>query len=183
MRVLVAGSGGQGILTFGRLLAYTAINRNWQVSCLPTYGAEMRGGYVYCLIIISNTREVSSPVSGRVDVGIFMQEKMLRLLSHYVKPGGTLLLNCSLVHTEPETKFRTWEIDATNLAESLGNLQVANMVMSGALGYLINKEYFPCQVSDLSSVLEETLGNKENLPLCEKALTLGWKTIEEKWKT
>ncbi len=181
--MLAAGSGGQGILTLGRVMAYAAMNRQWQVSCLPAYGAEMRGGYVYCLIIMSSRRGLLSPVSGRVDAGIFMQERMLRLLAHYIKPGGTMLLNSSLVRPDPELKFKTIDIAASQLAESLGNLQVANMVMAGALGCLINREYLPLEMVDLMAGLEKTVGRKEALESSRKALETGWSLMEQQWKT
>ncbi|MCM8768190.1 MAG: 2-oxoacid:acceptor oxidoreductase family protein [Candidatus Omnitrophica bacterium] len=183
LRVLVAGSGGQGILTLGRLLAYAAIHRQWSVSCLPTYGAEMRGGYVYCLIVISGNRGIFSPVSGQVDIGLFMHERMLRLLRQNVKPEGTLLLNSSLIQGEQELTFKKLFIPASEMAESLGNLQVANMVMGGALGCLISQMFLPLEMADLISGIEQAVGKKEARETSEKALWAGWRWAEEKWKS
>ncbi|MGB9677393.1 MAG: 2-oxoacid:acceptor oxidoreductase family protein, partial [Candidatus Ratteibacteria bacterium] len=63
VKIILGGSGGQGILTLGKLFSYAGIKKNYYISCLPTYGAEMRGGYIYCFVIISKKKEIFSPLS------------------------------------------------------------------------------------------------------------------------
>jgi len=180
-RIIIGGSGGQGVLTLGKVLAYTAVHKEFQVSCLPAYGAEMRGGYVYCTLILSNTSELFSPISARADAGVFLNEKSFKMLAQYLKSNGYLFLNSSLIKKLEDRKFRIFEIPASELAESTGSLQSANMVMAGALSYLLNKELGPLSLEDVRAGCAEVIPGKTPEAV-EKSLQIGWQTMEEKWK-
>lgn len=169
-------------MTLGRVLAYTGINKDLQVSCLPAYGAEMRGGYVYCTLVFSNGSELLSPVISRADIGIFLNDKSFQMLSRYLKTNGYLFLNSSLIQKTEDRKFKTLEIPASQLAESLGSLQSANMIMTGSLAFLVDKEFFPLTLEDVYSGVESAMADQASREVGQKALQAGWKLMEEKWK-
>lgn len=173
VRVIIGGSGGQGILTLGRFLAFSGIEKNYNVSCLPTYGAEMRGGYIYCFVTISNGKETFSPVSESCDIGVFLNEESYKMLKKKLKKDGYLILNSSLIKTEKKQN-RKIEIPATEIAEEIGDIRVANMVISGKIGRLISEKYLRIYLKELISQIDKVIFNKETIKLCEIAIRKGW---------
>ena len=179
LKIIAGGSGGQGVLTLGKVLAYAGINRNLQVSCLPAYGAEMRGGYAYCTLVFSSGTDLPSPVISRADIGVFMNDRSFSMLSASLKTGGFSFINASLFKNSRDTGFKTFEIPATETAESLGNIQAANMVMAGALAYVVTKEFFTLDQRDVRSGIVNTIKDANARKLSEKAVETGW-TLAEK---
>jgi 2-oxoglutarate ferredoxin oxidoreductase subunit gamma len=130
--VLIAGFGGQGVVLAGHLLASAALAEGREVVWAPSYGPEMRGGAVHCTVIISSER-IGSPEVSRADSLLIMDRASLGRFAHRVKPGGLLVLNSTLISDRPtEDECRVLPIPASEAAEELGELKVANVVMLGA---------------------------------------------------
>lgn len=130
--VVVAGSGGQGVLLLGQTIAYAGMLLGKHVSWFPMYGPEMRGGRAACWVVIADDA-VGSPVVAHPDGGILFDTIAVDERADTVRPGGTLVLNASLIHdVSPRDDVDVVAVRATGLAEQLGNVRVANMVMLGA---------------------------------------------------
>ena len=131
--IFCSGYGGQGIMFMGKLLSFCALNKNLHTTFMPTYGPEVRGGTSYCMVIISK-KEIPSPYVIGADFCLVMNEPSLLRFESKVKRGGILILNKSLINQKPNRKdIRILEVKATDIASSLKNIYVANMVMLGAL--------------------------------------------------
>lgn len=170
MQVVIGGAGGQGILTTGKVISYACINKNLNVSCLPAYGAEMRGGYVYCILTISNSDEVYSPVSSECDMGIFMNEKSFHMLSSYLKKNGIIIINSSLIKTKKENSY---QIPATEEAEKIGDVKVANMVIAGFLIPFLKKEFSKFEKEDMFYGIDRVIKKDEMKRISKKAIEIG----------
>ncbi|MEJ5202136.1 MAG: 2-oxoacid:acceptor oxidoreductase family protein [Anaerolineales bacterium] len=131
--IIISGFGGQGVLFAGQLLAYAAMEQSLQVTWIPSYGPEMRGGTANCTVIISD-EEIGSPVVGSPKVVLALNLPSLDKYEPLVKAGGLLIVNASMVDRAPQrTDIQTVMIPASEIAESLGDKRMANMVMLGAL--------------------------------------------------
>ena len=131
--VIMAGFGGQGIMLIADILALIAMNEGKNVTWMPSYGVEMRGGTANCTVVVSS-EEIGSPVIGHPYSAIVMNEPSLLKYEPMVRPEGFLLVNVSL--TNPQKTIRQ-DIDklllpANDIAHKLGNTQMANMVALGA---------------------------------------------------
>ena len=130
--VIMAGFGGQGILLIGKMLAYAGMHEGKEVSWLPSYGPEMRGGTCNCTVVISD-RPVGSPVIQSPRVVLAMNLPSLDKFEKDLRPGGLLLFNSSLINREPErSDVRVIRVPANEIANELGNPRGANMVALGA---------------------------------------------------
>jgi 2-oxoglutarate ferredoxin oxidoreductase subunit gamma len=130
--LIMAGFGGQGIISGGIMLAYSGMMDGLNVTFFPAYGAEMRGGTANCSVVIS-TDPVASPVVGNPDTVLIMNEPSLAKFEPMLKPGGRLFLNTSLVNSKPKrTDIEVIPIAVNDIAEELGSIKCANMVMLGA---------------------------------------------------
>lgn len=128
-----AGFGGQGVLLMGMMLTYSGMQDDKHVTWLPSYGAEMRGGTANCTVILSE-EEIASPVVQNPDIAVVMNEPSLAKFEPLVKEGGLLFVNSSLVKSAVKRQdVEVIRVDATDLANELGNVRVANMVMLGAV--------------------------------------------------
>jgi len=131
--VIMSGFGGQGIVSAGILLAYAGMVDGKYVTFFPAYGAEMRGGTANCSVVVSS-EEVASPVVSSPDSVVAMNEPSLLKFEPALKPKGLLLINKSLVASQPKrSDVSAVTIDANKLAEEIGTVKCANMVMLGAL--------------------------------------------------
>jgi 2-oxoglutarate ferredoxin oxidoreductase subunit gamma len=133
LRLIIAGFGGQGILFSGKLLAHSAMLEKKNVTWFPSYGAEIRGGTAHCSVIISEEM-IGSPIIHHPNMLLIMNNASLNKFESLLKPAGTLVMNSSLIKTSSSrSDINTVSIKATEIAEEVGNSQVANMVMLGAL--------------------------------------------------
>lgn len=133
LEILFAGFGGQGILSMGKFLAYAGMEEGKNVSWLPSYGPEMRGGTANCSVIISDDI-VGSPVVTAPDVLVVMNRPSLDKFEGTIKPGGMLIMDSDLVNREPyRDDIRVIKINAQITAMEIGARTVANMVLLGAL--------------------------------------------------
>lgn len=129
---LFAGFGGQGMLLMGQILAEAGMNEGKNVSWLPSYGPEMRGGTANCSVVISD-RPIASPVITQASCVVAMNRPSLDKFEKTVKPGGTLIINSSLIDVKASRDdIEVMYVPANELAEGLGSPQVANMVILGA---------------------------------------------------
>lgn len=136
--IIMSGFGGQGVVSGGIMLAYAGMMDGRNVTFFPAYGAEMRGGTANCSVVIS-TDPVASPVVGTPDSLLIMNEPSLTRFEPVLKQGGLLILNTSLVASRPSrTDITVVEVPANDIAEELGNLKTANMVMLGAFAAKTN---------------------------------------------
>ena len=170
--VIIAGFGGQGIMLAGKLLAQTAMKAGKEVTYMPSYGAEVRGGTANCMVIIA-AEEIACPVVGRPDTLIVMNKASLNKFGPRLKKGGLLIMNSSLIDTEPELddSIEIIAVPADELAVELGSHKSANMVAIGA--YLQKRRHFsPEQAAQaLPDVLAERYHN--TLPVNTEALRRG----------
>ncbi len=132
-KVICAGFGGQGVMSMGQLLAYAGMIEDKQVSWIPSYGPEMRGGTAYCNVMVSDSPVGSPIIVGDASCAIIMNLPSLLKFESYVIPGGLLLVNSSLITEKVKREdVRVAYIPANDLAAECGNSRAANMVMLGA---------------------------------------------------
>jgi 2-oxoglutarate ferredoxin oxidoreductase subunit gamma len=131
--IIIAGFGGQGVLSAGRLLAYAGMLEDKEVSFLPSYGPEMRGGTANCMVVISD-EAIASPVLNSCSALIVMNNPSLEKFEKWLKPGGLLITDSSLVLKKPSrTDIKVIEIPATQLANEVGNKTYSNIYLLGKL--------------------------------------------------
>ncbi len=175
--VLVAGSGGQGILFAGKLVAQAAMEGGMNVTWFPSYGAEVRGGTANCTVVISDGL-IGSPVVSGPDVLAVMNEASLERFSGKVRENGIVILNSSMVSGRPSRKdVRVLEVPAGEIAASIGAPLSANMVICGALARAASV----CGLSVLRHALKmlAARGKPGILEINTKALEQGWKYIDK----
>jgi len=130
--IIIAGFGGQGVLSMGKILAYSGIMQDQEVSWMPSYGPEMRGGTANVTVIISDER-ISSPIINAFDTAIILNQQSLDKFEEQVKPGGVLLYDPNGITTPPSRKdIKIYKIDAMKVANAIGNPKIYNMVVLGA---------------------------------------------------
>ena len=172
-KMIFSGFGGQGVLVLGEIVATIAMNKGKEVTWMPSYGPEMRGGTANCSVIVSDTIIGSPIVQSDIDILVAMNGASVDKFLPRVKPGGLVLVNSSIV-TEKITRqdVDVVEIDATNIAGKVGNLRVANMVMLS--GFLKKTELF--DLEDITEVLKQRFTgarSQDLIPLNIKAIEIG----------
>jgi 2-oxoglutarate ferredoxin oxidoreductase subunit gamma len=131
--LILSGFGGQGIMFAGQILSYAAMDAGREVTWIPSYGPEMRGGTANCTVVIADD-EIGSPVVKNPDAALAMNLPSLDKYESLVKPGGVLVVNSSMVDRAPQRKdIRAIAVPCNDIAEELGNSRLANMVAVGAL--------------------------------------------------
>jgi 2-oxoglutarate ferredoxin oxidoreductase subunit gamma len=144
--ILFAGFGGQGVLSMGMTLAYAAMVENKEVSWMPSYGPEMRGGTANCIVIVSD-KKISSPIVTKFDAVIALNQPSVDKFEKAVKPNGMLLYDSGNIIIPPtRTDMTVVPVAAEFQASKLGNLKAKNMVMLGAFLSV-------CQVVNVQSVV------------------------------
>lgn len=133
LNVLLAGFGGQGILFAGKVMAYAGLIEDKEISWLPSYGPEMRGGTANCSVVISD-EPIGSPLVVNPDVLIAMNLPSLDKFADAVVPGGTIIVDSSIISKKVErTDVNVHYVEATNLAEEKGLKGLANIILVGKL--------------------------------------------------
>lgn len=169
--IIFAGFGGQGILSMGQIVAYAAMLEGKEVSWMPSYGPEMRGGTANCIVIISPTK-ISSPIITRFDSAVVLNQPSLDKFEGRVKANGLVMYEESTIITPPKrTDITTRGIPAVNEAHNIGQKQVANMIMLGAFLHMRPLVKISAVMEALKNVLPER--HHHLLPLNEEALHLG----------
>ncbi|MFA8451381.1 MAG: 2-oxoacid:acceptor oxidoreductase family protein [Bacteroidales bacterium] len=174
--IIIAGFGGQGVLSMGKILAYSGIMQDQEVSWMPSYGPEMRGGTANVTVILGDER-ISSPILTQFDTAIILNQQSMDKFEQAVKPGGTLLYDPNGINKKPERKdINIYTIEAAKLASEMGNTKIFNMIVLG--GYL--------KVKPLVKLENVILGLKKSLPeryhklipLNEEAIKKGMESVE-----
>ncbi len=130
--LIIAGFGGQGVLSMGKILAYSGIMEDKEVTWFPSYGPEMRGGTANVTVIISNSR-ISSPIVKHFDTAIILNQQSMDKFENSVKPGGILLYDPNgVIHPPQRTDINIYKVDATKTAVEMGNPKVFNMIVFGS---------------------------------------------------
>lgn len=130
--IIIAGFGGQGVMSLGQLIAYAGMLEGKGVSWLPSYGPEQRGGTANCAVVVSD-EPVGSPLVTNPSTAIVLNNPSFKKFEHRIRPGGLLIINSSLVTRVSERKdIEIIDLNATDLASDLGNARVANMILLGA---------------------------------------------------
>lgn len=131
--IIISGFGGQGVLSMGKILAYAGIMEGKEVSWMPSYGPEQRGGTANVTVIISDKR-IASPILCQYDTAIVLNQPSLERFEPMVKPGGTLIYDpYSLVEKPKRTDIAVYSIGAMEEAARMHNAKVFNMLLLGAL--------------------------------------------------
>ncbi|CEP66178.1 Pyruvate-flavodoxin oxidoreductase, central domain [Moorella glycerini] len=169
--VVIAGFGGQGVMLIGEILAYAGMLEGKNVSWMPSYGPEMRGGTANCSVVVSD-QEVGSPVVAEPTGIIAMNGPSLDKFEGSVRPGGLIVANLSLINRKVKREdVKVIEVPANDVAVELGNFRVANMV---ALGALLGATRCVSKASVLEALRHMLSGHRQDLiPLNEKALNRG----------
>ncbi|HHW56164.1 2-oxoacid:acceptor oxidoreductase family protein [Thermoanaerobacter thermohydrosulfuricus] len=175
-RIIFAGFGGQGVLSMGLIITYAGMFEGKNVSWTPSYGPEMRGGTAFCNVTVSD-EEVGSPVITEATSVIVMNRPSLDKYESYVISGGKLFINTSLVDKKAERKdIEVYEIPANDIANELGNLKIANMVMLGAFVEATKVVKMETVIKALPEVFGK--GKEHLMSINEKALYRGAELIK-----
>ena len=171
IKTIFAGFGGQGVLSMGLNLAQAAMLEGKNVTYLPSYGAEVRGGTANCTVAISD-EEIASPVASSPDFVVAMNLPSLVRFQNQIQSGGVFLLNSSLINAEVlRGDIDVVNVPASTIAEELGSSRSANMVMLGAF----TKKSNLVSIESVIDGLKEALKKKHKLiAINEKALKAGY---------
>lgn len=174
--ILIAGFGGQGVLSMGKILAYSGVMGDKEVSWMPSYGPEMRGGTANVTVIISDER-ISSPIISTFDTAIILNQQSLDKFEHSVKPGGILIYDPNgITHHPTRRDINIYSIEAADEAARVGLTKVFNMVVLG--GFLKIKPVV--QPEFIHKGLEKSLPARHHnmIPENEKAIEKGKEIIK-----
>jgi 2-oxoglutarate ferredoxin oxidoreductase subunit gamma len=173
---IFAGFGGQGVILAGKILAQAGTDRGLHVTWLPSYGPEMRGGTANCTVVLSDEL-IASPVVDNPTVLVAMNLPSLDRFGTTVARGGMMLVNSSLVTLPPERNdVRVLSVPANDIALSLGNSQVANMVALGAV--IKGTEIVPLEL--IKGAMARMLSHKDSadmITLNDRALDAGYNAV------
>ncbi|MCL6494571.1 MAG: 2-oxoacid:acceptor oxidoreductase family protein [Ignavibacterium sp.] len=175
--IIIAGFGGQGVLSMGRLIAYAGMIEGKEVSWMPSYGPEMRGGTANCIVIVSDSR-ISSPIITKFDTAILLNQPSVDKFEKAVKPGGLLIYEQStVIHPPTRTDIEIIGISAIEEADKLQAKQIANMIMAGA--FLEKRPIL--KIETLIEALKKALPPRRHnlIPLNEQALNRGRELVKQ----
>lgn len=178
--IIIAGFGGQGVLSMGQILCYSGVMQDKEVSWMPSYGPEMRGGTANCTAIISDT-SISSPVLNAFDTAIVLNQPSMDKFEDKVKPGGLLIYERNGMTRKPHrTDINVWAISAYEESLKMNNVKVFNMIVVG--GFLKVKPIIELEnvIKGLKKVLPERYHNL--IPLNEEAIKRGMSIINQENK-
>ena len=168
---LIAGFGGQGVMLIGQLLAKAAMHEGMNVSWMPSYGPEMRGGEANCAVVISD-EPVGSPLVTEPPIAIIMNKPSMLKFAPSMEQGGLMLYNSSLIDITPDrADINAVPVDCNAIAEQLGNARTANMVMLGA----IIEKTGVITIDSAMEALKATFGPRKEhlLPINRQAMEAG----------
>ena len=175
-KTFIAGFGGQGVISLGQLWVYCGMKEGKEVTFFPFYGAEKRGGIARASVIVSD-HEIASPLVTSPDSAVVMNMDSLPLCEEVLKQGGTLFVNSSLVKVESKRKdARVIKVPCNELAEEIGDVKIANMVMMGAL----SKATGAVALDKLEPVLKSFFPENKHkfIPMNLKAISAGMAAVK-----
>lgn len=173
--IIIAGFGGQGVLSMGKILAYAGLMDDKEVTWMPSYGPEQRGGTANVTVILSDDK-ISSPILDTYDTAVILNQQSLDKFESKVKPGGVLIYDSYGIHKAPTREDITiYKVDAMEATFDMKNSKSYNMIVLGALLKV-------CPIVTLESVmngLKKTIPERHHhlMPLNEEALQKGMSLI------
>ena len=175
--IVIAGFGGQGVLSMGKILAYSGLMEDKEVTWMPSYGPEQRGGTANVTVIVSDER-ISSPILNMYDTAVVLNQQSLDKFEKMVKPGGVLIYDSYGINTPPtRTDIKIYRIEATEATIEINNSKAFNMIVLGA--YLKVKPVVT--IENVLKGLKKTLPERHwhLIPLTEEALKKGATLIKD----
>ncbi len=175
--IIIAGFGGQGVLSMGKILAYSGIMQNQEVSWMPSYGPEMRGGTANVTVILSDDR-ISSPILTTFDTAIILNQQSMDKFESAVKPGGLLLYDPNGITRHPERKdIDIYQIEGAAESTKLGNTKTFNMIVLGA--FLKIKPIV--QLENVEKGLKKSLPERHHklIPMNIQGIQIGLNAVKE----
>lgn len=177
IKTIFSGFGGQGVLSMGNTLANAAMLQGKFVTYLPSYGAEVRGGTANCTVAIGDD-EIASPVASEPDFVVSMNQPSFLKFQSILQSGGLILVNSSMINVSAARgDIEVVEVPTSELAEKLGNIKAANMVMLGAFIKASNLVSLPLMLKNLPEILGE--GKAKLIKINKEALETGYNYIKE----
>lgn len=177
-QIIIAGFGGQGVMSLGQMIAYSGMTEGREVSWLPSYGPEMRGGTANCQVVVSD-EPVASPIIPQADAVIVLNRPSLDKYEDRVRPGGRLFINSSLIEKKAtRDDIEVYYIPANEIAQELGNTRVAGMVVLGA--YL--ESTGTVSVDSVLESLKKVLGERKAhlIPVNRQAMEEGARRVGDR---
>ena len=170
--IIIAGFGGQGVLSMGKILAYSGLMDDKEVTWMPSYGPEQRGGTANVTVILSD-KKISSPVLDKYDIVVALNQQSLDKFAPRVKAGGTLIYDTNGIHNHPtRDDISIHPIDAMTATLEIGNSKAYNMVVMGAL---LNAMDYKLPMENVIKGLRKSLPERHHklIPLNEQAIEKG----------
>ena len=174
--IIIAGFGGQGVLSMGKILAYSGVMQNQEVTWMPSYGPEMRGGTANVTVILSDSR-ISSPIVHEFDTAIILNQQSLDKFEKQVKPGGVLLYDPNGITRHPQRKdINIYKVEAAEEAARMNSAKSFNMIVFGA--YLKVKPVV--KIENVIKGLKKSLPERHHnlIPQNEQAINRGAAIIQ-----
>lgn len=174
--IIIAGFGGQGVLSMGKILAYAALTGNLEVTWMPSYGPEQRGGTANVTVILSD-ESISSPIVDTYDIAVILNQQSLDKFENAVKPGGILIFDPYGIHRLPErTDITIIPVNAMDATIEMGNSKSYNMILLGAL----LKASPVVSVENVMDGLKKALPERHHhlLPANKAAITRGLELVK-----
>ena len=175
--IIIAGFGGQGVLSMGKILAYSGLMENKEVTWMPAYGPEQRGGTANVTVIVSDER-ISSPILSKYDCAIILNQPSLAKFESKVKPGGILIYDGYGIINPPTRKdINVYRIDAMDEANERNMAKTFNMIVLGGLLKLMPI----VSIESVVKALRKTLPERHHhlIPMNEEAIRIGMGIIKE----
>ncbi|HQB77788.1 Pyruvate ferredoxin/flavodoxin oxidoreductase [anaerobic digester metagenome] len=175
--IIIAGFGGQGVLSMGKILAYSGIMQDQEVAWMPSYGPEMRGGTANVTVILSDNR-ISSPVLQEFDTVIILNQQSMDKFEKSVKPGGVLIYDPNGITRHPQRKdIKIYKVEAAEEATRMQSAKTFNMIVLGA--FLKVKPVV--KMENVIRGLEKSLPERHHhlIPLNKQAIDRGMEIVKE----
>ena len=170
--IIIAGFGGQGVLSMGKILAYSGLMDDKEVTWMPSYGPEQRGGTANVTVILSD-QKISSPVLDKYDIVVALNQQSLDKFAPKVKKGGVLIYDTNGIHNRPtRDDIKIYPIDAMEATLEIGNSKAYNMVVMGALMQAMD---YKLPMENVVKGLKKSLPERHHklIPLNEQAIEKG----------
>ena len=170
--IIIAGFGGQGVLSMGKILAYSGLMEGKEVTWMPAYGPEQRGGTANVTVIVSDEK-ISSPILSKYDAAIILNQPSLEKFESKVKPGGVLIYDGYGIINPPTRK----DINAMDAANEMNNAKAFNMIVLGGLLKIKPMVTLDSVLRGLKKTLPER--HHHLIPMNEEAIKKGMELIQE----
>jgi 2-oxoglutarate ferredoxin oxidoreductase subunit gamma len=175
--IIIAGFGGQGVLSIGKILAYSGLTEGKEVTWMPSYGPEQRGGTANVTVILSDD-PISSPILNAYDIAIVLNQPSLEKFEDKVKPGGILIYDGYGIHIPVKrTDIRVYRVDAMDAATGMKNEKAFNMIILGGLLKIVPMVKLENVLLGLKKSLPER--HHDLIPMNEAAIRKGMEIIRE----